>query len=117
MRVYKIVQLIYNRLSNEHVPYFAAALVKGPNGGHIIIDEFTLQAMIRAKTGRPIEGCNYSEILGVDDKRYIGYSKAKTSDDLVAYIGKVYRKVLFKNVRVIIRDLEFGKKLAGNTPM
>lgn len=112
MRGYKIEQLIYNRLSDKHIPYFAAALVKGPNGGYIIIDEFTLQVIIRAKYKDELGNYNYGEILGVEDRRYICYSKGETSDDVVAYIGKVYRKVLFKNVRVVTRNLKFGKRIA-----
>lgn len=54
---YRIVKAYYIKLNKNHIPYFYASLVEGPNGGKYILDEFNSEMLVKYTLGNKYMSC------------------------------------------------------------
>lgn len=103
---YEVKQLVYNRLHATHIPYFVAAIIKGPKGAYYVVDEFTLEIMLKAKSMNLYHRWIQDKTCLVPrvDVRFVCVKDTKTSDDTVRAVRRIYDKVLLKRTQLIIRD-------------
>lgn len=116
---YEIAYIVYNRASKFNIPYFAAAIVKGPRGGYKVPDEFSFQQMIRASE---LDKAAQEYYISLPKKtvpevkvRYVMIPKYKV-DGLANKVRAIYKKVIMQNLELIKRDSvhkakEIGTKL------
>lgn len=111
-RGYRLVYAVYNRTSEDSIPYFAAAVVYGPKGGMIALDEFSYQQMIRAsKTAHKEEYVLQPKMaVKFGMTRYVMIKDYKV-DTLVNKVAEIYQKTSNKNVRVVKRNKEEARKI------
>lgn len=114
---YVIRQVIYNRAQENGVPYFAAALVQGPRGGYIVLDEFSFEVMIRNSQMTHDEKEFYIRHKGKTvpavDKRFVQFREYKT-DTLVNKVATVYRIGSDRKFEVVKRNSERAKAIGRN---
>lgn len=114
---YVIRQVIYNRAQENGIPYFAAALVQGPQGGYIVLDEFSFEVMIRNSQMTHDEKEFYIRHKGKTvpavDKRFVQFREYKP-DTLVNKVATVYRIGSDRKFEVVKRNSERAKAIGRN---
>lgn len=116
-RGYVVRQVVYNRAQENGIPYFAAALVQGPRGGYIVLDEFSFEAMIRNSQMTHDEKEFYVRHKGKTvpavDKRFVQFKEYK-ADTLVNKVATVYRIGSDRKFEVVKRNSERAKAIGKN---
>lgn len=114
---YVIRQVIYNRAQENGIPYFAAALVQGPRGGYMVLDEFSFEVMVRNSQMTHEEKEFYVRHKGKTvpavDKRFTMFKEYKV-DTLVNKVATVYRIGSDKKFEVVKRNSEKAKVIGKN---
>lgn len=114
---YVIRQVIYNRAQENGIPYFAAALVQGPRGGYMVLDEFSFEVMIRNSQMTYEEKEFYVRHKGKTvpavDKRFVQFREYKV-DTLVNKVATVYRIGSNKKFEVVKRNREKAEEIGRN---
>lgn len=116
---YEVVYIVYNRVSKFSIPYFAAAIVRGPRGGYKVLDWFSFQQMIRASE---LDKAAQDYYISLPKKtvpevnvRYVMIPQYSV-DTLINKVAAIYNKVMAKKLELIKRDSahrarEIGTKL------
>lgn len=109
---YKILETYYNKLGDNHIPYFIAAIVKGPRGGIYLVDEFSLEQLF--KYNKYMDKSKIYERIDekVSDvpKNYITIRGGRVSDDV---FNELYKRLTKNNSNIKInkvqRERYFGR--------